>query len=206
MTNWFKWEPRSRVKDHSARCTSLRAFDGFQVPTFPFQIDQLVNTWSKKSKISTWRQFSSSPLVTVASSSDFQRLHNAISANLAKINSNSAFRLEKFFIWSKNSLFGFQQRIWKISFRRSALRRTANRYATDSENACSFVLRKPTFRFSLRLQNETKTLMQQTNDALQQLKDIRVTTEADQVRKREKSISHRSGRVGVLFSRGKNER
>lgn len=37
--------------------------------------------------------------------------------------------------------------------------------------------------FSLRLQNETKSLMQQTNGALQQLKDIRVSTEADQVRK-----------------------
>jgi hypothetical protein len=35
---------------------------------------------------------------------------------------------------------------------------------------------------SLRLQNDTKSLMQQTNAALQQLNSIHVVTEADQVK------------------------
>jgi hypothetical protein len=35
---------------------------------------------------------------------------------------------------------------------------------------------------SHRLQNETKLLMQQTNDALQELNNARVLTEADQVK------------------------
>jgi hypothetical protein len=42
------------------------------------------------------------------------------------------------------------------------------------------------FSFSHRLQNETKILMQQTNDALQELNNTRVLTEADQVRRKKR--------------------
>jgi hypothetical protein len=45
------------------------------------------------------------------------------------------------------------------------------------------------FPFSHRLQNETKILMQQTNDALQELNNTRVLTEADQVRRKKRKFN-----------------
>jgi t-SNARE complex subunit (syntaxin) len=96
------------------------------------KIDDCIDTWSSR----------------MASASDFQRLHNAISTNLTKI-SNNATDLEKL--------------VHKLGT------------PEDSE---------PLRERYHRLQNETKHLMQQTNDALQELNNARVLTEADQRRKK----------------------
>ncbi|CAF4831461.1 unnamed protein product [Rotaria sp. Silwood1] len=85
---------------------------------------------------------------TMASPSDFQRFHNALSTNLKTISDNV-----------------------------TDLEKLAQKLGTpeDSER-----LRE---RYH-RLQNETKNIMQQTNDALQELNNARVLTEADQRRKK----------------------
>jgi len=51
-----------------------------------------------------------------------------------------------------------------------------------SRRANYFYIEISLFFFSHRLQNETKNLMQQTNDALLELNNTRVLNEADQVK------------------------
>lgn len=96
------------------------------------QIDDCIDTWSTR----------------MASASDFQRLHNAISTNLNKISANV-----------------------------TDLERLVQKLGTAEDST-------PLRERYHRLQNETKHIMQQTNDALQELNNTRVVTEADLRRKK----------------------
>ncbi|CAF0912173.1 unnamed protein product [Rotaria sp. Silwood1] len=96
------------------------------------QIDNCIDTWSSK----------------MATASDFQRLCNTISANLAKINSHT-----------------------------SDLETLVKKLGTPEDS-------EPLRERYLRLQNETKLLMQETNHILQQLQSIPLASEADQKRRK----------------------
>lgn len=84
----------------------------------------------------------------MATATDFQRLHNAISTNLTKISNNA-----------------------------TDLERLVQKIGTPEDS-------DPLRERYHRLQNETKLLMQQTNNALQELNNTRVVSEADQRRKK----------------------
>ncbi|CAF4799697.1 unnamed protein product [Rotaria sp. Silwood1] len=87
-------------------------------------------------------------MILMASASDFQRLHNALSTNLKKISDNV-----------------------------TDLEKLVQKLGTPEDS-------EPLRERYHRLQNETKNIMQQTNDALQELNNTRVLTEADQRRKK----------------------
>ncbi|CAF0791282.1 unnamed protein product [Rotaria sordida] len=96
------------------------------------QIDNCIDIWSAK----------------MATSSDFQRLHNVISTNQVKIN---------------NHMNDLDKLVQKLGT------------SEDSE---------PLRERYHRLQNETKSFMQETNRALEQLRSIPIETEADHRRRK----------------------
>jgi len=112
------------------------------------QIDNGIDTWSKK----------------MTTASDFQRLHNAITANINKISANT-----------------------------TDLENLVKKLGTPEDS-------EPLRARYLRLQNDTKTLMQQTNNDLKKLPNIPVATEADQ-RNRKSLIENLSKQYLAILNR-----